>query len=121
MPSTPILSWPSLKERRSTVTRALRGALATALGMGLNAFVAFTLASKAGSWQAAMGVIVLDGLVMLVLVLAGLREAIMDAIPRDLRLATGAGIGLFIALLGLVHAKLVVLGVPEAPVGPGRL
>ena len=84
--------------------------LATAPGMGLNAFVAFVLAKQAGSWQAAMGVIVLDGLVMLALVLAGLREAVMDAIPRDLRLATGAGIGLFIAFLGLVGGKLVVAG-----------
>ncbi len=84
--------------------------LATAPGMGLNAFVAFTLAKQAGSWQAAMGVIVLDGVVMLVLVLAGLREAVMDAIPRDLRLATGAGIGLFIAFLGLVNGKLVIPG-----------
>ena len=84
--------------------------LATAPGMGLNAFVAFSLAKQAGSWQAAMGVIVLDGLVMLVLVVAGLREAVMDAIPRDLRLATGAGIGLFIAFLGLVGGKLVVAG-----------
>ena len=84
--------------------------LATAPGMGLNAFVAFTLAKQAGSWQAAMGVIVLDGVLMLALVLAGLREAVMDAIPRDLRLATGAGIGLFIAFLGLVGGKLVVAG-----------
>jgi len=95
--------------------------LATAPGMGLNAFVAFTLASKAGSWQAAMGVIVLDGIVMLMLVLAGLREAIMDAIPRDLRLATGAGIGLFIAFLGLVNAKIVIIGIPEAPLQPGNV
>src|SRR5207302_6144277 len=95
--------------------------LATAPGMGLNAFVTYKLAAKAGSWQAAMGVIVLDGLIMLVLVLAGLREAVMDAIPRDLRLATGAGIGLFIALLGLVHAKLVVIGIPDAPLQPGKI
>ena len=93
--------------------------LATASGMGLNAFVAFTLAKQAGSWQTAMGVIVLDGVVMLALVLAGLREAVMDAIPRDLRLATGAGIGLFIAFLGLVKAKIVVLGIPDAPVTNG--
>lgn len=95
--------------------------LATAPGMGLNAFVAFVLAKAAGSWQAAMGVIVLDGLVMLVLVLAGLREAVMDAIPRDLRLATGAGIGLFIAFLGLVNAKVVVMNIPAAPVRHGLL
>jgi AGZA family xanthine/uracil permease-like MFS transporter len=84
--------------------------LATAPGMGLNAFVAFTIARQAHSWQVAMGVIVLDGVVMLLLVLAGLREAVMDAIPRDLRLATGAGIGLFIAFLGLVDGHLVVAG-----------
>ena len=92
--------------------------LATAPGMGLNAFVAFVLVKQAGSWQAAMGVIVLDGVVMLTLVLGGLREAVMDAIPRDLRLATGAGIGLFIAFLGLVNGRLVVPGV-GTPVANG--
>jgi len=95
--------------------------LATASGMGLNAFVAFTIAKSAGSWQAAMGLIVLDGLLMLVLVLAGLREAIMDAIPRDLRLATGAGIGLFIAFLGLVNSGIVIMNIPDAPLRPGTL
>ena len=95
--------------------------LATASGMGLNAFVAFTIAPKLGSWQAAMGLIVLDGAIMLLLVLAGLREAIMDAIPRDLRLATGAGIGLFIAFIGLVNAKLVLLNIDAAPLKPGTL
>jgi AGZA family xanthine/uracil permease-like MFS transporter len=95
--------------------------LATASGMGLNAFVAFTIAKAAGSWQAAMGLIVLDGLLMLVLVLAGLREAIMDAIPRDIRLATGAGIGLFIAFIGLVNAKLILVNIPDAPLQPGTL
>lgn len=95
--------------------------LATAPGMGLNAFVAFTLAGRAGSWQAAMGIIFLDGVIMLILVSAGLREAVMNAIPRDLRLATGAGIGLFIAFLGLVDAKIVVLNVAEAPLTSGLL
>src|SRR3954466_5893514 len=83
--------------------------LALASGMGLNAVVAFTVAKAAGSWQAAMGVIVLDGLVTLLLVLGGLREAVLRAIPRDLRLAIGAGIGLFIALLGLASARIVVV------------
>src|SRR5699024_3287083 len=71
--------------------------IALASGMGLNAMVAFTLTPATGSWQVAMGLVVLNGLAILVLVLAGLREAIMHAIPRDLRLAIGAGIGLFIA------------------------
>jgi len=95
--------------------------IALASGMGLNAVVAFQVVPAAGSWQAAMGLVVLDGLLTLVLVMAGLREAVMNAIPRDLRLAIGAGIGLFIAFIGLVNAKLVVIGIPAAPVGPGDL
>ena len=55
-----------------------------------------------------MGLVVLNGLAILLLVLAGLREAIMHAIPRDLRLAIGAGIGLFIAFIGLRGAGIVV-------------
>jgi AGZA family xanthine/uracil permease-like MFS transporter len=92
--------------------------LALASGMGLNALVAFTLSAAAGSWQAAMGLIVLDGLIVLLLVLLGLREAVMNAIPKDLRLAIGAGIGLFIALIGLSNAGIVVQGIPAPPKGP---
>jgi AGZA family xanthine/uracil permease-like MFS transporter len=84
--------------------------IALAPGMGLNAVVAFQLARQAaGGWRTAMGLIVLDGVVVLALVLAGLREAVMRAIPRDLRRAIGVGIGLFIALIGLVNAKLVLV------------
>src|SRR5205823_10617291 len=83
--------------------------LALASGMGLNAIVAIQITKAAGSWQAAMGLIVLDGLVTTALVLLGLREAVMNAIPRDLRLAIGVGIGLFIAFIGAVNARLVVV------------
>jgi AGZA family xanthine/uracil permease-like MFS transporter len=83
--------------------------VALASGMGLNAVIAFQIAKLTGSWQTAMGLIVLDGLVVLALVLCGLREAMMHAIPRDLRRAIGAAIGLFIALIGLVNARLVVV------------
>jgi AGZA family xanthine/uracil permease-like MFS transporter len=93
--------------------------LALASGMGLNAVVAYQITKVAGSWEAAMGLIVLDGLLTTLLVLVGLREAIMHAIPRDLRLAIGAGIGLFIAFIGLVNAKIVLPGVPI--VKPGTL
>jgi AGZA family xanthine/uracil permease-like MFS transporter len=94
--------------------------LAMASGMGLNAVVVGIALKSGSSWQIAMGVIVLDGLVTLLLVLGGLREAILHAIPQALRLATGAGIGLFIALIGLVNAKIVVAtNVPAAPLGPG--
>jgi adenine/guanine/hypoxanthine permease len=83
--------------------------LALAPGMGLNAIIAFQIAPAAGSWQTAMGLVVLDGLVVLALVVLGLREAVMHAIPRDLRRAIGVGIGLFIALIGAVNARLVIV------------
>jgi AGZA family xanthine/uracil permease-like MFS transporter len=83
--------------------------LALAPGMGLNAVIAFQVAGAAGSWQTAMGLVVLDGLVVLLLVIAGLREAVMHAIPHDLRRAIAAGIGLFIAFIGAVNAKLVIV------------
>ena len=83
--------------------------IALAPGMGLNAVIAYQVAPAAGSWRAAMGLVVLDGLTMLVLVLIGFREALMRAIPRDLRRAIGVGIGLFIAFIGLVNARLVVV------------
>jgi len=83
--------------------------LALAPGMGLNAVVAFQVVGQTGSWQAAMGLVALNGLVVLVLVLAGVREAVMQAIPLDLRRAISVGIGLFIALIGAVNARLVVV------------
>lgn len=83
--------------------------IALAPGMGLNAVIAFQVAAQTGSWQAAMGLVVLNGLVVLALVLVGVREAVMRAIPLDLRRAISVGIGLFIAFIGLVNARLVVI------------
>jgi AGZA family xanthine/uracil permease-like MFS transporter len=83
--------------------------VAMASGMGLNAVVAFQVAPNAGSWQVAMGLVFWDGVMVLLLVLCGLREAVMNAIPRDLRRAIGAGIGLFIAFIGAVNARIVVV------------
>jgi AGZA family xanthine/uracil permease-like MFS transporter len=88
--------------------------LALAPGLGLNAVLAFQVAPAVGSWPAAMGLVVLDGLVVLALVLLGMREAVMRAVPRDLRLAIGVGIGLFIAFIGAVNARIVV--VPPATI-----
>lgn len=94
--------------------------LALASGMGLNAFIAFTATPAMGSWQAAMGLVVLDGLIILALVAAGLREAMLDAIPIDLRRAMAAGIGLFVALIGCVNAGIVTSsGLPVPPIKPG--
>jgi AGZA family xanthine/uracil permease-like MFS transporter len=86
---------------------------ALAAGLGLNAFVAFTLvAAQQLSWPEAMGVILIEGLVIALLVLTGFREAVLNAIPMALKLAIGVGIGLFIAFIGLVNAGIVVH--PEA-------
>ena len=84
---------------------------ALAAGLGLNAFVAFTLVvGKQLTWPEAMGVIVIEGLVITVLVLTGFREAVLNAIPQDLKLAIGIGIGLFLMIIGLANAGVVVAG-----------
>lgn len=82
--------------------------LALASGMGLNAMVSFAIVGATGSWQTAMGLVVVEGVLILLLVLAGLREAVLRAIPHDLRVAIGAGIGLFIALIGLKNGGIIV-------------
>ncbi|HEX4698724.1 MAG TPA: NCS2 family permease [Actinomycetes bacterium] len=80
--------------------------LALATGLGLNAFVAFSIASQM-SWADAMGLVVIEGLIILVLVLTGFRKAVFDAVPSGLKTAISVGIGLFIAFIGLVDAGVV--------------
>jgi AGZA family xanthine/uracil permease-like MFS transporter len=80
--------------------------LALAAGLGLNAFLAFAIASKM-TWADAMGLVVIEGLVILVLVLTGLRKAVFSAVPAELKVAISVGIGLFIALIGFVDAGFV--------------
>ncbi|MEU3464282.1 NCS2 family permease [Streptomyces sp. NPDC006733] len=77
--------------------------LAIAAGLGLNAVVAFQIAPRM-SWPDAMGLVVLEGILICVLVATGLREAIMHAIPPSIKQAIGVGIGLFIAFIGFVDA-----------------
>jgi AGZA family xanthine/uracil permease-like MFS transporter len=85
--------------------------LAMAAGLGINAAVAFGLVLGSGLTPAgAMGVIVLEGIVVTVLVLVGLREAIMDAVPSSLKYAIGVGIGLFILFIGFVNGGLIQQG-----------
>ncbi len=79
---------------------------ALATGLGLNAFVAFSVASKM-SWQDAMGLVVLEGIVITALVLTGVRGTIFRAIPPELKTAISVGIGLFIAIIGFVDAGFV--------------
>ena len=80
--------------------------LALATGLGLNAFVAYSVASGM-TWADAMGLVVLEGLIILVLVLTGFRTAVFHAVPGQLKVAISVGIGLFIALIGLVDAGFV--------------
>ncbi|GEN79938.1 NCS2 family permease [Actinotalea fermentans] len=92
--------------------------LAIAAGLGLNAFLTFSVASLDGmSWPDAMGIIVLEGLIILVLVLTGFREAVFKAVPKELKTAIGVGIGLFIALIGLVDSGIVRPGNPVLAFG----
>jgi AGZA family xanthine/uracil permease-like MFS transporter len=82
--------------------------LAVASGMGLNAVVAFQLiAAQKLPWPAAMGVIFLEGVVITLLVLVGVREAVVNAIPLALKRAISVGIGLFILFIGLVNGGIV--------------
>jgi AGZA family xanthine/uracil permease-like MFS transporter len=84
--------------------------LALASGMGINSIIAYTICMGANAvdWRVAMAIVLLEGVVILVLVLCGLRKAIMDAIPSSLRHAIGIGIGLFIAFIGLKGGGLIV-------------
>lgn len=82
--------------------------LALAAGLGLNAVVAYSVAALPGmTWQDAMGIVVLEGLIILVLVLTGFREAVFKAVPHELKTAISVGIGLFIAFIGFVDAGFV--------------
>ena len=95
---------------------------AIAAGLGLNAVVAFQLAGQM-TWAEAMGVVVLEGILITILVVTGLRRTIMDAIPTALKQSISVGIGLFIALIGFVDAGFV-RRIPDAanttvPVGLG--
>ena len=87
--------------------------LALATGLGLNTFVAVGIASRM-TWADAMGLVVLEGLIITVLVLTGFRTAVFKAVPAQLKIAISVGIGLFIALIGLVDAGFV----RKTPSGP---
>lgn len=86
--------------------------LALATGLGLNAFVANAIATRS-TWEDAMGLIVLEGIIILVLVLTGFRKAVFHAVPQQLKIAISVGIGLFIALIGFVDAGFVTR-IPDA-------
>lgn len=82
---------------------------ALAPGMGLNAFFCYTVCLGMGySWQFALTAVLIEGVIFVILTLTSVREAIVNALPLSLRKAIGAGIGLFIALIGLKGGGIVV-------------
>src|SRR5437763_8434137 len=90
--------------------------LAVAAGLGLDGVVAFQIAPTM-SWPDAMGLVVIEGLGICLLVVTGLRQVIMDAIPLPLKQAISVGIGLFIAFIGLVSAGVVGPAQPLVSLG----
>jgi len=95
--------------------------IALAPGMGLNAYFAFTVVQGMGvPWQTALGLVFISGVLFIVLTMAGVRQLIVNAIPRALFSAIAAGIGLFIAFIGLRGAGLVVTN-PATLVGLGEI
>lgn len=95
--------------------------LALAPGLGLNAFFAYTVILTNGSpWQHALAAVFISGVFFLILTLTGLREKLINAIPMQLKLAVGAGIGLFVAFIGFKNAGIIVSN-PNTLVGLGNL
>jgi len=83
--------------------------LALAPGMGINAFFAYTICIGMGiPWQSTLGLVFINGCIFLLLSVTGVREKILDAIPYSLKVAVAAGIGIFIAFIGLQKGGLIV-------------
>jgi AGZA family xanthine/uracil permease-like MFS transporter len=94
--------------------------LALAAGLGVNAMVAFEIAPKM-TWADAMGLVVIEGVIIAVLVLTGLRTAVFRSVPTQLKTAIGVGIGLFLAVIGFADAGFVrgLGGAPPLTLGIG--
>lgn len=111
MDQTAVLIATCLASFVGTIAMALMAnyPFALAPGMGLNAYFAFTVCGNMGySWQVALMAVFVEGIIFIVLSLTNVREAIFNAIPMSLKKGVGAGIGLFIAFIGLQGAKIVV-------------
>jgi AGZA family xanthine/uracil permease-like MFS transporter len=93
--------------------------LALAAGLGVNALVAFEIAPQM-TWADAMGLVVIEGVLIAILVMTGLRKAVFHSVPTQLKTAIGVGIGLFLALIGFVDAGFVrSTGQSAPPIGLG--
>jgi AGZA family xanthine/uracil permease-like MFS transporter len=120
MDQSALLTATILASMGATLIMALYAKLPFGLapGMGINAFFAYTVVLQMGySWQLALTAVFLEGLIFLLLTLFNIREAIVNSIPINIKHAVSAGIGLFIALIGLNSAEIVVSGMEAGPEG----
>ena len=111
MPSGAVFTSTTLAAIIGCLAMAFLGKLPFGLapGMGLNAFFVYSVCLGMGySWQFALTAVFIEGIIFILLTLGNIREAIVNAIPQSLRNAIGAGIGLFIAFIGLSSAGVVV-------------
>ena len=111
MPAGAVFTTTALAAIVGCIVMAFWGKLPYGLapGMGLNAFFVYTICGIMGyTWQFALTAVLIEGLIFIVLTLTNVREAIVNAIPLNLRYAIGGGIGLFIAFIGLQSSGLVV-------------
>ncbi len=93
---------------------------AFAAGLGINSFLATSVVGTV-TWPEAMGLVVINGLIIVALAVSGLRRLVFDAVPMQLKIAITAGIGLFILFIGLVDAGFIgSTGLPSPPVGLGE-
>ena len=123
VPLDAVIVCTALAAAVTTAAMALATNLPFALapGLGINAIVAFDIIiGRDLPWQVGMAVVVVEGLIAVILVLVGLRTAIMEAVPMALKLAIGVGIGLFITLVGLREGGIVVND-PATGIGLGDL
>ncbi len=82
--------------------------MAVSSSLGLSAFITYGIVVLPGmTWADAMGLVVIEGVILLILVLTGFRSAIFNAVPPELKVAISVGIGLFIALIGMVNAGFI--------------
>lgn len=106
----------------ATLVMALLANLPFALapGMGLNAFMAYTVVLGMGhSWQFALTAVFVEGIIFLILTAVNIREAIVNSIPANLKRAIGVGIGLFIAFIGMQNAGIIIGGATLVGLNPG--
>lgn len=111
MPAGAVFTTTALAAVIGTLAMSLFAKLPFGLapGMGLNAFFVFSVCMGMGySWQFALTAVFIEGLIFILLTVTNIREAIVNAIPKNLRYAVGGGIGLFIAFIGMQNAGIIV-------------